>query len=551
MKRVNSISFRLSAIFFSFFFIIVVLGLFGIRQLSNFNRASSDLGTRWLPKTRFIGDLNNYTSDLRAAEASSLLSLDSEQFGAIEKEAAEISRSISTAMQRYEQIPQGADEVDLYRKFIGKWNNYLKFIDQEKLLARAGRKAEATHIYMTASQTAYNAASDMLGNLTDRNVAYAVAATKRVDEAYQQARWLISAAMLFAGALITAAILYMKRSISRPLLRLAGNLRHLAVNDTNVDIQATDRHDEIGEMARAAVVFRANSIELMLTQRGLVQEASKLAEKLEHEQTLAQSQRNFVSMVSHEFRTPLTIIDALAQRLIKMKDHLQADYVVERAGRIRRAVFRMTNMINDLLDAARLMERDARSHFSSTEVDLKPLLKEVCQLHREISPGSEIVDNFDALSAKLIGDPKLLFQMFSNLLSNAVKYSTAGNRIRVNGTVDAKQIAVEIQDQGIGIPENDINRLFERYSRGGNVSGIVGSGIGLYIVKTVVELHSGEITVESKEGHGSRFIVRLPVNQPLKTEIVVSSQPTTESRDNEDSMVISPPGEGLGANRLI
>ena len=218
MKRVNSVSFRLSAIFFSFFFIIVVLGLFGIRQLSNFNRASSDLGTRWLPKTRFIGDLNNYTSDLRAAEASSLLSLDSEQFGAIEKETAEISRSISTAMQRYEQIPQGADEVDLYGKFIGKWNNYLKFVDQEKLLARAGRKAEATHIYMTASQTAYNAASDMLGNLTDRNVAYAVAATKRVDEAYQQARWLISAAMLFVGALITAAILYMKRSISRPTL---------------------------------------------------------------------------------------------------------------------------------------------------------------------------------------------------------------------------------------------------------------------------------------------------------------------------------------------
>jgi signal transduction histidine kinase len=544
MKRVNSISFRLSAIFFTFFFIIVVLGLFGIGQLSNFNRASSDLGTRWLPKTRFIGDLNNYTSDFRAAEASSLLSSDSEQFAAIEKETAEISRSISTAMQRYEQTPQGAEEVDLYGNFIGKWNNYLKFVDQEKLLARAGRKGDAINIYMTTSQTAYNAASDMLGNLTDRNVAYALAATKRVDEAYQQARWLISAAMLFAGALITVAILYMKQSISRPLLRLAGDLRRLAVNDTSVEIQATDRHDEIGEMARAAVVFRANAIELMLTQRGLVQEASKLAEKLEHEQRLAQSQRNFVSMVSHEFRTPLTIIDALAQRLIRMNDRLRPDYVIERAGRIRRAVSRMTNMIGDLLDAARLMEGDAHSYFSPTEVDLRPLLKDVCQLHREISPGSEIVENFDTLSAKLSGDPKLLFQMFSNLLSNAVKYSTAGNRIRVNGTVDAKQIAVEIQDQGIGIPEKDINQLFKRYSRGGNVSGIVGSGIGLYIVKTVVELHSGEIAVESKEGYGSRFIVRLPIIQPLKTEAVASSQPAMASKVKENSKAISAPEKG-------
>jgi signal transduction histidine kinase len=544
MNRVNSISFRLSAIFFSFFFIIVVLGLFGIGQLSNFNRASSDIGVRWLPKTRFIGDLNNYTSDFRAAEASSLLSSNSEQFAAIEKETAEISRSISLAMQSYEQIPQGAEERDLYGNFIGKWKNYLKLVEQEKLLARAGHKAEAIVMYMTTSQTAYNAASDMLGNLTDRNVAYALAATKRVDEAYQRARWLISAAMLFAGALITVAILYMKRSISRPLLRLAGDLRRLAVNDTSVAIKATDRHDEIGEMARAAVVFRANAIELMLTQRGLVQEASELAEKLEHEQTLAQSQRNFVSMVSHEFRTPLTIIDALAQRLIKMKDHLHADYVVERAGRIRRAVSRMTNMINDLLDAARLMEDDTQSRFSPTEVDLRPLLKEVCQLHREISPGSEIVENLDALSARLNGDAKLLFQMFSNLLSNAVKYSTAGNCIRVSGAVDVKQVTIEIQDQGIGIPEKDINRLFERYSRGGNVSGIVGSGIGLYIVKTVLELHNGDITVESKEGHGSRFIVRLPVNHPLKSEVVVSSEPKAPIRDKGDSMAIPAPGEG-------
>ena len=539
MKLVNSISSRLSAIFFSFFFIIVALGLFGIGQLSNFNRASSDLGIRWLPKTRFIGDLNNYTSDFRAAEASSLLSSNSEQFAAIEKETAEISQSISTAMQRYEQIPQGAEEIALYRNFIGKWNNYLKFVDQEKQLASAGRKAEAIVMYMTTSRTAYNAASDLLGNITDRNVAYALAATKRVDEAYQQARWLISAAMLFAGALITVAILYMKRSISRPLLRLASDLRRLAVNDTSVEIKATDRHDEIGKMARAAVVFRANAIELMLTQRGLVQEASKLAEKLEHEQKLAQSQRNFVSMVSHEFRTPLTIIDALAQRLIKMKDHLQADYVIERAGRIRRAVSRMTNMINDLLDTARLMEGDAQSHFNPTEVDPRPILTEVCQLHREISPGSEIVENFDALSVRLNGDPKLLLQMFSNLLSNAVKYSTAGNRIRVSGYVDAKQIAIEIQDQGIGIPEKDINRLFERYSRGSNVSGIVGSGIGLYVVKTIVELHSGDITVISKEGHGSRFVVRLPISQPLKNEVAASSQPIMASGDKGDAIAIS------------
>jgi len=109
------------------------------------------------------------------------------------------------------------------------------------------------------------------------------------------------------------------------------------------------------------------------------------------------------------------------------------------------------------------------------------------------------------------GDPKLLFQMFSNLLSNAIKYSPAGSPISVNAVVDGESLLViEIQDHGIGIPESDINKLFERYSRGSNVSGIIGSGIGLYIVKMVVELHSGAIFIESKEGHGSRITVRLP-----------------------------------------
>jgi signal transduction histidine kinase len=111
----------------------------------------------------------------------------------------------------------------------------------------------------------------------------------------------------------------------------------------------------------------------------------------------------------------------------------------------------------------------------------------------------------------MIGDSKLLHQAFSNLLANAIKYSPGGSRIEVAAHPEADHVIVSIDDQGIGIPAADLAQIFERYARGSNVSGIVGTGIGLYLVKMVVDLHGGRVAVESCEGQGSRFTVRLPL----------------------------------------
>jgi two-component system OmpR family sensor kinase len=100
--------------------------------------------------------------------------------------------------------------------------------------------------------------------------------------------------------------------------------------------------------------------------------------------------------------------------------------------------------------------------------------------------------------------------VFSNLLSNAVKYSPGGGAIEIEAQSLGGEIVVAVSDRGIGIPANDLGRLFERYHRGSNVSGIVGTGVGLYLVKLAVDLHHGRVDVVSKEGEGSRFTVRLP-----------------------------------------
>ena len=518
MRQPRSIRFHLSSVFIFFFLLIFFLGMLSIARLRDFNNVSADIADVWLPNTRVLGDLNNYTSDFRAAEGHNLLSSDSVEGATIEREMIELDRFISQAQRSYERIRHDAEERELYTQFRERWNDYRTVVNQMLALSRGGRKAEAVSAYMTTSHAAYNAASDALGQLTKHAVDRAQEAASRVAVAYQEARWLIGIAMAIAGVLVVAALIYISRSISSPLLNLAGYMHRLAANDTDIAIRGTERDDEIGEMARAAVVFRNNAIELMVTQRGLAQQATMLEEKLAAERHLTQLQRNFVSMASHEFRTPLTIIDGHAQRLNKLSERIAAEEIVTRAGKIRAAVLRMTHLIDNLLTSTRLIESGAGLYFHPQEVDLRELVHDVCQLHLEISPGSTIVEELGDRSLRTFGDPKLLSQVFDNLLSNAIKYAPGGGIARITARAENGWLVVAVEDNGIGIPAADVGRLFERYFRGSNVSGIVGTGVGLNLVKMVVDLHGGDIAVESQEGRGARFTVRLPIKPPPQAD---------------------------------
>ena len=512
----QSIRLHLAAVFLLFFALVVILGSFSIWRLSNFNLLSADVAEVWLPTTRALGDLNNYTSDFRAFEGSELLSSDASEAAAAEKQMEDLDRTIAESEREFERIRHDAAENDLYGQFKAHWTEYRSIVNQMLVLARGNRKDEALQIYGSSSRTAYNAASDTLGQLTDRAVASAQVASDRLAVAYRQAFWLIIFAIVIAAVLVVAALMHISRSISAPLRHLADHMRRLAANDTGIDISETKRRDEIGEMAQATVVFRNNAIELMRSQHMLARQAALLEEQLANEQRLALLQRNFVSMASHEFRTPLTIIDGHARRLDKIKDAVKAGEIGERAGKIRSAVLRMTHLIDNLLNSSRLIDGGADLYFHPSEMDMTALLQEVCQLHREMVPGSQIAERFAAAPLPIAGDARLLYQVFSNLLSNAIKYSPGGGTIEVEADNEADEVIVAVTDHGMGIPSSDLPRLFERYHRGSNVSGIVGTGVGLYFVKMAVELHRGRVEVDSKEGEGSRFTIRLPRQPAVK-----------------------------------
>jgi two-component system, OmpR family, sensor kinase len=182
-------------------------------------------------------------------------------------------------------------------------------------------------------------------------------------------------------------------------------------------------------------------------------------------------------------------------------------------------VMRMIHLIENLLSSSRLMDGGAGLYFHPAEMDLAALLQEVCQLHREMVSGAQIVERLASPSIPMIGDAKLLFQVFSNLLSNAIKYSPGGGAIEVDAETFPNEVVVAVADHGIGIPPGDFDRLFERYHRGSNVSGIVGTGVGLHLVKMVVDLHGGRVFVTSKEGEGTRFTIHLPLKNASSTKV--------------------------------
>jgi len=487
----------------------VLLGAFGIARLGDVNRVSEEIRSRWLQDTRLLGDLNNYMSDYRAGEGTYLLSRTPRELAAGAQDLAGLDARLRRAQREYEALPHDPAEQNTYIRFAQAWSAYQVLARQVVALSQAGRQSEATVLYMTDSRHAFDRSSDVLGNLTDSTVARAREASLRADDTYRRARRLIIAAVAVVACLVTATIIYITWWVSGPMLALARRMELLAAHDTSAAIPYTQREDEIGAMARSVAVFRDNAIALAGSQHRLLEQAAALEDALEKEKQLTARQRNFVTVTSHEFRTPLMVIDAQAQRLIKMRERVEPADLAGRAGRIRGAVQRLTGIMDSLLDASRLF--DGAMTFQPVEFRPAALLHEVCQLHRDTTPDAVIEEHLDGAPETATGDPRLLFAAVSNLVSNALKYSPAGSRVAVQSRADgAHDWIIAVRDQGIGIADKDRSRLFERFFRGSNAGRVPGSGVGLHMVKMTVELHGGTVGVESLEEAGSIFTIRLP-----------------------------------------
>lgn len=229
-------------------------------------------------------------------------------------------------------------------------------------------------------------------------------------------------------------------------------------------------------------------------------------------------QRQFVSMVSHEFRTPLAIIDGNAQRLARRLPDLAPERSAMALQKVRRAVKRLTELMDSVLNAARLEE--GRITFEPETCDLADIVREICDSYAEVYPDHPIRVDIDGLTDRIAADPKLIRQVVSNLTSNAVKYSPPGTTISIKGWRDERSRCsiISVRDEGVGIPSAELSRLYDRFFRASTSTGVAGTGIGLHLVHHFVALHGGTIEVESQEGEGSTFTIRLPSGMALLEE---------------------------------
>jgi signal transduction histidine kinase len=234
----------------------------------------------------------------------------------------------------------------------------------------------------------------------------------------------------------------------------------------------------------------------------------ELNEALSKEKELNEIKSRFVSMASHEFRTPLSTVLSSAALASKYTQPEDQDKRERHIKRIKDSVKHLNDLLEDFLSLGKLEEGKVITKVEPFEV--KEFLEEVCEeVSSILKEGQKIQIEYKGAN-KFATDKKLFRNILINLLSNAVKFSDEGASIQLQAHLTELRLIVSIKDEGIGISEEDQQHMFTSFFRGKNAINIQGTGLGLHIVRRYVDLIHGDIRLESTLGEGSTFIVDLP-----------------------------------------
>jgi PAS domain S-box-containing protein len=250
-----------------------------------------------------------------------------------------------------------------------------------------------------------------------------------------------------------------------------------------------------------------------ITEQKKIEQEDKNA--LKKEQELNELKSRFVSMASHEFRTPLSAIQTSAILIGKQNEDGKEQKREKYVAQIKNNVKHLIVILNDFLSLSRLEEGKVTANKELLDlVDFSRILIEEISITKK--EGKNIIFSAPNKSVSLFLDPKLVRHVLMNLLSNAIKYSPKNTVIKIKIRENLDFVSVKVQDQGIGIPKEEQDKLFERFFRAKNAQDIQGTGLGLNIVKQYVELMNGTISFQSEANKGSTFVVKLPRHATMK-----------------------------------
>lgn len=287
-----------------------------------------------------------------------------------------------------------------------------------------------------------------------------------------------------------------------------------------IEINARRRDSEVfaADVALAPLVdYKTAETNVILSLRDISEQKraeEELRKALEKEKELSNMRSQFVSVVSHEFRTPLAIIMSSAGIIKTYGERMTEDKKVMRLTQIEEQVRQLTDLINDVLTIS-------RDEAVGTEINLNPLDLEafIRDAADEVLLGTGGSHNLrfthSGMCRRAVLDANIFKRALRNLLSNAFKYSASGSTVYCDLHCVGGQAVIKVRDEGIGIPPEDLSRLFQSFQRGRNVNTIPGTGLGLVIAKQAVEAHRGYIDVESEVGKGTTFTIFIPIDPEL------------------------------------
>ncbi|MCC7303327.1 MAG: PAS domain S-box protein [Bacteroidia bacterium] len=245
--------------------------------------------------------------------------------------------------------------------------------------------------------------------------------------------------------------------------------------------------------------------------RNLAESKREVLKALEREKQLNELKSRFVTMASHEFRTPLGTILSSVSLIARYEKVEDSEKRSKHVLRIKSAVQNLTEILNDFLSLDKLEEGAVRATLSN--FDLKSFLEEVIDEIRIIAKkGQTIRAEFHQTDCVIRSDRQILKNVMNNLVSNAIKYSPEDTEVLIKTSPDhGKCVYISVTDKGIGIPEEDQPYVFDRFFRAGNSTNIQGTGLGLNIVKKYTEVLGGDVSFNSRAGEGTTFTLNIPI----------------------------------------
>jgi two-component system sensor kinase FixL len=280
------------------------------------------------------------------------------------------------------------------------------------------------------------------------------------------------------------------------------------IHDLSKEKEAEDRLKDYATHLEDLVEERTQSLKKSVS--ALQHAKEEVSQSLEKEKELGQMKSRFVSMASHEFRTPLSSIQLSAVLIEKYAQDFQNPNITKHIGRIKSSVGNLTGILNDFLSLEKLEAGKVEAVFSA--FDIVKFGEEITEEMQLIAKQDQhIIYQHTGTASMVKLDQSLLKNCIINLISNAIKYSGEDSFIEFNTEISESQLTVVVKDNGIGIPESDQKNLFEAFFRAHNTGNIPGTGLGLNIVTRYAGLMNGTIQFQSKVNQGTSFTLTFPI----------------------------------------